>query len=210
MNRRYRFTLFYLLVAATWGFLQYQSLIVPPEIPRLTNFPSNYSDWHMTSQTIFSKEIISALKATDYLSRKYIGKEYVPVDLYIGYHDGGNQSGEIHSPKHCLPGNGWQQLKSEKITISVLNNRINAVKAIYQKGDNRELFIYWFATKGKTFTSEYSLKIAEVTGALKYGRRDAAFVRISVPLDADEERAAVTSIRFIKDFYPLISSSLPF
>lgn len=163
----------------------------------------------MISQSRFDEEVLNVLKPTDYLSRRYEGKEGAGIGLYIGYHDGGPGSGEIHSPKHCLPGSGWQQLSTSPIFLSEPQCRINLVKAVYQKGDSKELLFYWFQVHEMTLSNEYALKLAEVVNALLYGRRDAAFIRVTVPFETDEDQAVRRGIGFIRDIYPLIRSFLP-
>src|SRR3972149_6331040 len=131
------------------------------------------------------------------------------VELYVGYHNGGRESGEIHSPKQCLPGGGWFKLKEDETSVSSGGRDIRFVKAVYQKGDAREGFLYWYQVKGEPLSSEYSLKFAQVFNSIFHGRRDSAFIRVSVPVDMEEERAFSAGIDFIKDFYPAIEETLP-
>jgi EpsI family protein len=149
------------------------------------------------------------LKPTDYISRTYAGNDGRLVELYIGYHGGGKNGGEIHSPKHCLPGSGWYESSSRKIRIDMAKGEINLVQAVYQKGESKELFLYWFQVKDKTLTDEYSLKISEIVNSMIYRRRDASFVRISVPVQGDQDQAMATGERFVRDFYPAIREHLP-
>jgi EpsI family protein len=83
------------------------------------------------------------------------------------------------------------------------------VKAIYQKGETKALFLYWYQIKGKTLSNEYSLKTAEIINSILYRRRDSAVVRISVPIEVSEERALSTGGQFIRYFYRIIEAFLP-
>ncbi len=163
----------------------------------------------MISQAHFDAEVLSVLKPTDYLSREYEGAGGKRIQLYIGYHDGSKKSGQIHSPRNCLPGSGWQQLSSEQIYLGEAPRRIKLVKAVYQKGDNRELFLYWFQMRDRSFADEYSLKLAGISSSIKLGRNDASFIRVSVPFATDEKEAAEKGISFINDIYPHLRSFLP-
>jgi EpsI family protein len=209
MTARNRFMLFYLLLLATWASLQLQVRAAVPVARPLADFPKNWQKWRMTSQTRFSEDILKVLKPTDYLSRRYEEPNGRNIGLYIGYHDGGRGSGKIHSPRHCLPGSGWQQESTERMELAGEKGGIRLVKAVYRKGDTRELFLYWFQVREKTMSDEYSLKLAEMTNAIRHGRRDAAFIRISVPFGGDEEEAAAVGVAFIRDFLPLIRGYLP-
>ncbi len=73
---------------------------------------------------------------------------------------------------------------------------------------NQVLF-YWYVVKGRPLTSEYALKVHEIMNSALYRRTDAAFVRVSLIFDTDEEKAISTGVRFINDFYPKIREFLP-
>ena len=209
MKPRFRFILFYLLVLLTWVCTYLPSRASVAGIRPLADFPVSYREWRMTSQGSFSKEILAALKPTDYLSRRYENGTGSRIGLYIGYHDGGKNSGEIHSPKNCLPGSGWQQLSSQRMLLNEPLGTINLVKAVYRKAESRELFLYWFQVRDTSLADEYSLKLAGITGSILHGRKDAAFIRVSVPFETDEAEAAAAGIRFIRDIYPLIRDFIP-
>jgi EpsI family protein len=86
---------------------------------------------------------------------------------------------------------------------------INLVRAVYQKGESRELFLYWYQVRDRSISEEYSLKIAEVLNSAFHRRRDASFIRVSVPIDSDIDGAAVRGERFIRDFEPVFREFLP-
>ncbi len=209
MIKSTRFIIVYLLLAATALYLNLHSdIAVPPNKP-LMEFPVENRGWRMVSQSEFSERVLDVLKPTDYLYRQYVAPDGGVVGLYIGFHGGGKGCGGIHSPKNCLPGSGWYQCSSGKSSIQVKSGKLDLVKAVYQKGESSELFLYWFQVKGIALTDEYSLKLAEIMNSIKYRRRDSAFIRISVPFQSDEKKAVETGTRFIRDFYPVIRGFLP-
>jgi EpsI family protein len=163
----------------------------------------------MSRQNVFNDNILNVLKPTDYLSRQYKNNGGNTVDLYIGYHGGGKGGGEIHSPKHCLPGSGWYEVSSRSGILGIPGGSINLVRAVYQKGENRELFIYWFLVRDRSISNEYSLKMAEITNSALFRRRDASFIRVSVPIEIDIDQAVTRGEQFIKDFEPLFREFLP-
>ncbi len=209
MIARYRFILFNLLIVGTWLFLTLRSSQAVPVARPLVEFPVAFQQWRMISQERFDPDVMNVLKPTDYLSRRYEGANGKRVSLYIGYHDGGTQSGEIHSPRHCLPGAGWQQLSTTRTVLVQPEGSIHLARAVYQKGQSKELFIYWFQVRGESIADEYRLKLAGITGSLAHGRKDASFIRVSVPFEADEQEAAVTGTSFITDLYPLLREFIP-
>jgi EpsI family protein len=204
-----RFIVVYaLLIAAALYLALHQDISVAMKTP-FDQFPRTLREWRMTGEFTLTAEVQKVLKATDVLSRQYVSPEGKKVNLYIGYHAGGKDSGGIHSPKHCLPGSGWFENSTKRTQLDVAGQKINLVQAIYQKGESKELFIYWFQVRGKTISEEYSLKVAEISNSILYRRRDSSFIRISVPFEGDEQVATVIGERFVRDFFPDIQLFLP-
>jgi exosortase D (VPLPA-CTERM-specific) len=156
-----------ILLVLAGSYKGFHTDLMVPLNRHFSGFPAVVGDWKMVSQDTFSSQILAVLKPTDYLSRTYSGSDGTTVQLYIGYHGGGSDSGEIHSPKNCLPGGGWLQLSSSRKQIDSDKGRVNLVKAVYSRGDRIESFYYWFQVQGRTLSDEYSLKLAEITNSLK-------------------------------------------
>lgn len=210
MIRPYRFYVVFLLLAAAAGFIHFhQEATIPTNRP-LLEIPSHHLEWRMTSEIRFDPKTLEVLKPTDYVSRVYQGENGERVTFYVGYHSGGKESGPIHSPKHCLPGSGWSCLLERQDTVQIWDVPLPLVRSVYQRGDqSKELFLYWFQVRGKSLTNEYALKISEILNSILYNRKDAAFIRISIPFQENEEKAFATGSRFIRDFYPFIKEFLP-
>jgi EpsI family protein len=209
MKTPLKFVIVYLLFGLTALYLHLHTTVAVPSIRPLADFPQQQADWRMSSEWTFSANVLNVLKAADYISRQYTDAADNRVTLYVGYHSGGEDSGGIHSPKHCLPGSGWYEVSSQRGTLELQGQRLKLVRSIYQKGGDKELFLYWFQVKGKSLSDEYSLKLAEITNSLLYRRADSAFIRISVPFETDQEKAVALGERFVKDFYPLLQEFLP-
>jgi len=209
MIKKSQFITVYILLALVGLYIILHSDVTVPMNRNFSEFPVMLKGWQMVSQGQLSQGVIDVLKPTDYLSRTYAANDGGTVSLYIGYHGGGRDAGEIHSPKHCLPGSGWQVVSEKKNRVDVNGNPVNIVEAVYQKGDERELFLYWFQVKNKSLTDEYNLKLSELVNSMLYRRRDASFVRISVPSQKDPGQDVALGKSFIKDFYPVIAEFLP-
>jgi EpsI family protein len=206
---RFRFLSVYALLLAAGFYLNvHRDLGVPMKKP-FEEFPGSVSQWRISGESSLTAEVQAVLKASDVLLRQYVNPQGERVQLYVGYHDGGKGAGEIHSPKHCLPGSGWQELSSLRSRLPVAGGELKLVRAVYQKGDSKELFLYWYQVRGDSISEEYSLKLAEIANSVRYGRRDAAFIRNSVPFGGDERQALAIGERFVGDFYPTIRSFLP-
>lgn len=205
MSSRMRFSVIYVLfAAAALIIIFHRDSIVPTNRP-FNEFPQQVQSWQMTKKEEFSADVLRLLKPTDYLYRHYKNAGGKTVSLYIGYHGGGKDGGEIHSPKNCLPGSGWLEMSSNRGKLG----KINLVRAIYQNGENRELFLYWFQVRDRSISDEYSLKLAQIVNSALHSRRDASFIRISLPIDSDISQSVAVGEQFIRDFEPLIREYLP-
>jgi exosortase D (VPLPA-CTERM-specific) len=197
-----------LLIAAALFLNLHSDTAVPTKRP-FSEFPQQVAGWKMIDQAQFSANVLSVLKPTDYISRLYQGADGARVNLYVGYHNGGKGTGGIHSPKHCLPGSGWLELSTKESVLATPSGSRNIVRAVYQKGGDKEMFLYWFQMMDSSITDEYSLKLAEIKNSLLHHRRDQTFIRISLPFQQDEARAAAIGEAFIRDFDATFSEFLP-
>jgi EpsI family protein len=209
MIEKFRFIVVYTLLGITALYLFTHADTAVPMNKPFSEFPVRVGTWQMTAQHQFSDDVLGVLKPADYLSRQYAAPDGRQVSLYLGYHSGGKDSGPIHSPKHCLPGGGWYEVSTEKVVADAGATKINLVRAIYQKGESKELFLYWFQVRDNSLDNEYSLKLAEILNSLTSRRRDSTFVRISVPFETDRDKAVALGMQFIRDFQPVIREFLP-
>jgi EpsI family protein len=209
MSNMVRFMIVYVLFTATALVITlHRDISVPVNRP-FSEFPQKVQSWQMSKRNEFGDNVLGVLKATDYLFRQYTDTDGRTVGLYIGYHGGGKDGGEIHSPKHCLPGSGWYEVSSHRGVLETPKGTINLVRAVYQKGESRELFIYWFQVRDRSISNEYSLKMVEIFNSARHNRRDASFIRVSVPFETDRDQAVATGEQFIRDFEPLFREFLP-
>lgn len=204
-----RFLIVYALFAAATLIISFHRDAAVPANRPFSQFPEQVHSWQMSKRSEFSDDIQSVLKATDYLFREYRDTSGKTVSLYIGYHGGGKGGGEIHSPKHCLPGSGWHEVTSHRDVLGIPAGSINMVRSVYQKGDSRELFLYWFQVRDRSISNEYFLKMAEIVNSALHKRRDASFIRVSVPVDSGMDQAVARGEQFIRDFEPLLREFLP-
>lgn len=197
------------LMAAVAFYITLHKDLEVPMNKTFDQFPRVVSGWQMTQEFPMTENIQKVLKATDTLTRSYQSADGKTVDLYIGYHGGGKGSGEIHSPKHCLPGGGWFEISEKRRILDVSGARLNLVQAVYKKGDSQQMFLYWYQVQDKSISDEYSLKLAQIINSIVNRRRDASFIRVSLPYQADEQATAADGERFIRDFMPVLKEFLP-
>ena len=172
------------------------------------NFPINWKGWEGSSY-YFDSDVLDKLRVSEYIMRGYT-KGADKVNIYIGYYGTQKKDAQIHSPKHCLPGSGWFELSETKKSLDINGvGKMDFVEAVYQKGKEKEIFVYWYKMKDTYITNEYILKLYMIFNSLKYRRNDAAFIRISAPITNDVVSTEKTIEQFMKDFLPLLKEYLP-
>jgi len=209
MKTQWRYLTVYLLLGLAALFIQTHATHAVPVAKPLTGIPTQLGAWKMIRQTEFSPGVLSKLRPTDYLFREYVDPQGHNLSLYIGFHDGGPDSGPIHSPKHCLPGGGWQAMAEQTTQLVIAGEQLEVVQSLYAKGGSQEFFVYWYQVKGEVLTNEYALKIAEIRNSMLHQRKDSAFIRISIPDAASVADPSALAGDFIAQVFPHIKAALP-
>ncbi len=131
-----------------------------------------------------------------------------PVTLFVAHYQSQRTGATYHSPKHCLPGSGWQITSLERVTVPSPSGEAKINEAIIQSGLRRQLILYWYQDRGRILASEYAAKVYLVWDALTQNRSDGALVRVSVPVDDDVDQARELALDFLAQVWPALSAAL--
>ena len=129
--------------------------------------------------------------------------------LYVGYYDSQTQGKTIHSPKNCLPGAGWEALRSRTVMLTTPEGEVRANRYLLQREDQQALVVYWYQGRGRIEANEYIVKANLLRDAALRGRSEEALVRIVVPIVTDEESAWRIAADAAARFIPSIDRALP-
>jgi len=181
--------------------------VVPLKKP-FAEFPLNWKGWE-GNNFFFDSKVLDKLRVSEYIMRGYVtGTD--KVNLYVGYYGSQKKDAQIHSPKNCLPGSGWFEISEDIKSLDIDGvGKVDYVEAVYQKGNEKEMFAYWYKMKNTYITNEYLLKFYMILNSLKYRRNDAAFIRISAPVVSSVEDTGKLVEEFMREFLPLMSKYLP-
>lgn len=175
----------------------------------LTKLPAVIGPYVQQEDRAISPEIAAVLRADATLLRRYRNADGYDIWLFIGYFGRQQEGTIIHSPRHCLPGSGWETGPSEQVRIATGINGKKAVlvnRLVIQKGQEQQLVHYWFQGRGRVLASEFVDRGMMVVDALTQQRSDGALVRITGPMD---DRALPAQQAFIRQFLPLLAKHLP-
>lgn len=184
---------------------------VPPGRP-LAEFPRSIGAWNLSQEGVVDDETQAILKADDLLTRNYrnqaAGQE---LNLFIAAFRSQRNGKAPHSPKNCLPGNGWTPLVSGEIPVDVGRAApIMVNRYVVAHGESRSVVLYWYQSRDRAVASEYKAKFWVVADAIRLNRTDTALVKVTVPIfNRDQDQATRVATDFVKTFYGTIREFLP-
>jgi EpsI family protein len=201
-----------LLQAVVYYAVAYRSERIPAIAP-LSTFPWNVPGWRTLRDVEIEPEIRDLLKADDILEREYVSASGNSLlSLFIAYFKTQRYGQNPHSPKNCLPGNGYEPLLDTKIVfnVPVWNRPIRTNQYVVRHGDQRSVVLYWYQSHNRVIASEYQARLWLVADAIRFHRSDTSIVRVVVPvLDNDVDAATNTGVEFIQTIFPDLLRQLP-
>ncbi len=181
--------------------------IVPRE--PLKDLPSSLRGW-VGQEMPLEQRIVKAVGVSDYTNRIYVDQEGHLIYLYVGYYQSQRSGDTIHSPKNCLPGAGWEPLRSDKATLfSSSGQPVVVNEYMIEKGLDRQLVFYWYQGRGRIIASEYWGKFWMVADALTRNRTDGSLVRLATPVGDDESQSRQRLTLFTQELFPYLMELIP-
>jgi EpsI family protein len=213
-------------MAGTWALLASRARAEPILVRRpFAELPHRLDGW-AGEDLHLQDRVLSALGLTDHVMRVYdppaaavpggtdlagrLQQSAAPVWIYVGYYGSQRTGATYHSPRNCLPGEGWQFQSSEPVKGVIPGAPAAAVnRVVVEKGFERELILYWYQDRGRTLASEYGAKAYLVWDAMTRNRTDGALVRVSTPIVGSEEEAFRHALAFVQASWAPIRAHLP-
>lgn len=120
---------------------------------------------------------------SDYVARVYWRPDStVAFTTYVGYYDRQTQGKSMHSPKNCLPGAGWEILRSGTATVTAADGPHVVNRDLLKLGRQQAVVYYWYQGRGRVVASEYAVKWNLLKDAALTGHTEEALVRIVIPV----------------------------
>lgn len=199
-----------LLHAATfYGFSRPEQ--VPINKP-LNEVPKQFNKWTLSQEGVVEKEVQEVLRADDLLNRSYVNTDLrLPANLFVAYFRTQRTGQAPHSPKNCLPGNGWVTSASDIINIPIAGRTpIEVNRYVVSRGDQSSMVLYWYQSRDRTVASEYNAKFWVVADAVRHNRTDTALVRVIVPIaQGKADLSEKAAIDFVQSFFTPLRQHFP-
>ncbi len=196
------------LIATRYAMAGPDPVAVSLERP-LSAFPLDLAGWHGEEGPDLDAETRTVLGADDYLNRFYENSDRTVVGLYVAYYASQQQGDSIHSPQHCLPGNGWHPIEHGRLSVEADGQRFPVNRYVVEKRGDRQLVLYWFQGRGHAVASEYTNKLYLLRDALRSGRTDGALIRVVTPVGAHPSRPDDVALGFVRALLPHLTQWLP-
>jgi len=175
-----------------------------------SSFPDLLGDWTGGSH-YFSEDIERRLGVSDYFFKTYRNRQNQLVQLYVGYYESQKHGQMIHSPKDCLPGNGWYVIKKGSAVLDLppfLPFTVN--NFIVESGTHKQVVLYWYQQAGgRVVTNEYLGRVFLVLDAFTKNRTDTALIRVNIPVFDSVRESYELGVQFLKSTYPTLMEFLP-
>lgn len=174
-------------------------------------FPEVIGQWEEHETTLFEIDVLNILKVSDYLMRRYTDPSGRSLWLYIGYWDSQRKGAQIHSPRNCLPGAGWEPVEASFLTIPLPAPYapITVNRYLIQKDRDMQVVLYWYQSQGKAVARETTAKVEMVRNAVLRNRTDGALVRVTSPVYGSVADTTERLVKYVQAMYPRLGEHLP-
>ena len=173
-------------------------------------FPRTIGSWQGRMDQ-FDPEVYNILGVDDSILMNFRSPDNRYVNLYVGFYQSQKEGDLIHSPKNCMPGAGWNIVKSriEPVHFPETGKAMKVILLELEKGSQKQLVLYWFQSRGRIISSEYWQKIWLVIDSITKSRTDGSFVRLIAPVGDSKEKALETLKSFARLISPHLNEYIP-
>jgi EpsI family protein len=185
-----------------------------PQRKAFLDFPLHLDGWQ-GQRDVIEQKYLDTLKLTDYVIVNYVTPDAKSsVNFYSAYYESQRKGASVHSPRSCIPGDGWQITSFGQLIlpdIQMQGTPLEVNRAVIEKGEYKQLVYYWFQQRGRSITNEYLVKWYLFYDAITMQRTDGALVRLVTSLDKgqDIEVADQRLQAFMKDMVKALPEYLP-
>ncbi len=152
-----------------------------PRLARpLDAIPLELEGWRGEEDPPLRQEIAASLGATAYLSRTYRRRGRT-ANLFIAYYANPRAGETMHSPKHCLPGGGWEPIELATLPLETALGRVEINKYVLYRAGDQSVVLYWYQTPRRIMASEFESKLWLIWDTLRMSSAASSIVRITTP-----------------------------
>jgi EpsI family protein len=140
------------------------------------------------------ERFLDLLGAREVSFRTYDADDGDAVWVFLGYFDRQKEGSQVHSPKHCYPGSGWDIVAEADVPSPWGEGRVKRLTV--SDGASERLVYYWFQTDDRVLNDVFTLKYHLTRQALLRHPQDVVFARVSTRVVSGTE----TAEELLKDY----------
>ncbi len=191
-----------------------------PERESFESFPLQLGNWSCPGSESMGEKTEKLLGVTDYLLCEFTDSvDQAMIGVYVGYHEtqirraGGEVSNFIHPPKHCIPGSGWDIIKTSIVDVSIPGMPAHPAQInrfIIAKGEARQMVYYWYQSRGRVIAKDWQKAVLMAWDRSASNRTDGSLVRFTISAsDLSEEEADEKFLELASLLMPEVSAHVP-
>ncbi len=198
------------LITAAILYVNFLGTVNPTPLSKsLNDFPHTIGRFKRVHTQTFSKKILEIAGVDSYIMWQYKGPHGYIIGLYIGYYRDQTEGSMIHSPKHCMPGSGWEPSLEGVVNLRDRRGRSYTInRMLLQKGTDKMIAHYWYEGRGRVVANEYKDRAFMIWDSIVRRRSDGALVRITGPGN-NQKLDIKKQMQFMAALMPQLDKFLP-
>jgi EpsI family protein len=143
----------------------------------LDSISSIIAGWKLVETAKLNQSQMNAIRPTSYIARTY-ERDGQQMGVFVSYYAIQRAGESMHSPRNCLPGEGWEIWQHGSAEIPQSGRSVTIKHVSIQNAGHRMKVLYWYQSRNRVLANEYLGKVLLVRDALLDGRTGGALVRI--------------------------------
>jgi exosortase D (VPLPA-CTERM-specific) len=185
---------------------------VSPSRQSFLDFPMHLAEWQGEPMAM-ERQYVDVLRFDDYLLANYQGPGG-PINVYAAYYRSQKSGQSTHSPKTCIPGGGWEIASLDEVLVPAglgTESGFRANRVVIQKGEQKQVVLYWFKQRNRLVTSEYLVKFFLLWDGVTMRRSDGALIRLVAAVQPGETEGAADQrvMQMAAAVHPLLPAYVP-
>lgn len=153
----------------------------------LSQFPPMLGQWR-ASESRLPPSVEAVAGASDYFYGDFLSTYNNKINLYIAYYQDQKKGPAPHSPKVCIPGDGWVITSDTPVLITSSNGKSHEVSRLIISKDEHTIVTYYWLKQGKNiYRQQFVARFNLIWFAIKENRADAALIRMVSEVDNNEK-----------------------
>ncbi len=148
-------------------------------------------------ETALDADFQDVLRARETLFRTYHPDADEPVWVFLGYFDRQREGSQVHSPRHCYPGSGWNIVEERAVDAAWRDGTLPAL--VVDNGSEQRLVCFWYQMPFAIESDVLRLKLVLTRESLLGRPQEVVFASVSVPITNDLERAESRAVEVARD-----------